>query len=459
MMSQIAAFFGFGESATFKPLRVFSVWSLIAIGVIAVVSALLQSRFLTNQILLRDATVTHEFLQSIINAEGSAHFFSDLESPEAGDKLQSFFRHIDTIPDVIASNVYDTKGIVLWSSNPDVAGAHYDDNDELRQALDGDLVFESGVVGDSDKAEHNQLGDEHLGARFVETYLPLTNPTTNKVIAVVEVYKVPLALDRAISSGLKGLWGGALAAGSFLFLTLSWIVRKSAQLIDDKNRKLAEVQSLAMIGETAAAVTHSIRNPLASIRAAAEIALTDDLEGARESARDIITETDRLTRWTRELLLFSRVPNSETQETRLDLNGLVQDVVQDFQNSNKNERLEIVTDLVPNLPNVQGLHEPATHVVTSMIANASEAMPKGGIIKVSTRLLADGGVILTVADNGPGLAPELIEKALKPFYSTKSGGTGLGLPLAQQIMERFGGSLRLKPQDRGLRVELVFCKK
>lgn len=459
MLLKIAAFFGLGKATTFRPLQVFSVWSMITIGAIATVSAILQSRFLSNQILLRDATVTHEFLQSIVNAESSAKFFLDMEAPEAQDKLQSFFKHIDTIPDVIASNVYDTRGFVLWSSNPAVAGAHYDDNDELKQALAGNVVFESGVVGASDKEEHNRLGEEHLGARFVETYLPIIDTQTSKIVGVVEVYKVPLALDRAISGGLKRLWAGALVGGTLLFFALFWIVRKSAQLIDEKNRKLAEVQSMAMIGETAAAVTHSIRNPLASIRAAAEIALTDDLEGARESARDIIIETDRLTRWTRELLLFSRVPNSDSQEAALDLNSVVIDVVRDFQSSNKYDRLEISTDLSPNLPNVRGLSEPATHVVTSMIANASEAMPKGGSIKLATKLRPDGGVLLTVTDNGPGIAPEMQEKAMKPFHSTKPGGTGLGLPLAQQIMERFGGSLKLRRQDKGLAVELVFRAK
>jgi two-component system, NtrC family, sensor histidine kinase HydH len=459
MVSKIAAFFGLGEATTFRPLQVFSVWSLITISVIAAVSAYMQSQFLTNQILLRDATVTHEFLQSIVNAEGTATFFVDTDASEANDKLQSFFKHIDTIPDVIASNVYDAKGFVLSSSKPNVAGAHYDDNDELKRALSGEVVYESGVVGASDKAEHNRLGDDHLGARFVESYLPIKDTTSGKVVGVVEVYKVPLALDRAISGGLRGLWTGALVAGTLLFLALSWIVRKSAQLIDEKNRKLAEVQSMAMIGETVAAVTHSIRNPLASIRAAAEIALTDDLEGARESARDIIAETDRLTRWTRELLLFSTTTNSDSQDATLDLNSVVADVVRDFQSRNKNSRLDISTELAPHLPHVRGLSEPATHVVTSMIANAAEAMPKGGAINLATKLTADGDVLLSVRDNGPGLAPAEIERALKPFYSTKSGGTGLGLPLAQQIMQRFGGVLRLRPQHKGLRVDLLFRAK
>jgi two-component system, NtrC family, sensor histidine kinase HydH len=459
MLSRFIALIGLGGSATFRPLRVFSVWSLIAIATIASVSAYLQSTFLTKQILLRDATITHEFLQSIVNAEGTAAFFGGTEKLGAYEKLQSFFNHITTIPDVIAANVYDTKGRVLWSSKPEVAGAHYDDNEELNQALAGGVVFESGVVGSSEKAEHNKLGDEHLGARFVETYLPIINSETQNVVGVVEVYKVPLALDRALSSGLNRLWWGALLGGSFLFVTLSWIVRKSAHLLDEQNRKLTEVQSMAMIGETAAAVTHSIRNPLASIRAAAEIALTDDLEGARESARDIIAETDRLTRWTKELLLFSRVPYGDAKELELNLNDLVETVVLDFKDRTKNEHLSISMALSPGLPAVRSLPEPASHVITSILANAADAMPRGGEIKLATRVKSDDTVLLTIEDTGPGLKPDMIKKVMKPFVSTKSGGTGLGLPLAQQIMERFGGSLRLQNGEKGLVVELVFQPK
>lgn len=459
MFSQIAGFFGLGENANFRPLRVFSVWSLITIGIITASSAFLQSRFLTNQILLRDATVTHEFLQSIVNAEGTAEYFASVETVGAPEKLESFFAHISTLPDVIAANVYDAKGYVLWSSKPDVAGAHFEDNDELQRALKGEVVFETGVVGDLDKSEHSQLGGAKIGARFMETYLPIKQVKTNEIVGVVELYKIPLALDRAISDGLQRLWIGALLAGTVLFLTLFWIVRKSAQLIDDKNRSLAEVQSLAMIGETAAAVTHSIRNPLASIRAAAEIALTDDLEGARESARDIIIETDRLTRWTRELLLFSRVPYGNKDERVLDLNSLASEVVRDFEKHKKPKGLTITTDFAEGLPAVRGLQEPVTHVVTSIVANAAQAMPKGGKIMLASKLLRDGNVRLTVADNGPGIKPDLMGKVIKPFYSTKSGGTGLGLPLALQIMERFGGTLKLRPQNVGLAVDLIFRPK
>ena len=72
-------------------------------------------------------------------------------------------------------------------------------------------------------------------------------------------------------------------------------------------------------------------------------------------------------------------------------------------------------------------------------------MPKGGTLFITTALDSKGKmVLLSIEDSGPGLPADQMEKVLRPFYSTKTGGTGLGLPLARQIMERFGGKLELK---------------
>jgi two-component system, NtrC family, sensor histidine kinase HydH len=446
---------GFGRGEDFNLSREFAILSLICISVIVTGSAYVQSRFLTEQVLLRDATVTKEFIESIVQAEGTASYFqiSDEAGPNA--QLQSFFTHTANLPDVLGSNVFDASGRVLWSSNPSMLGEKYDDNDELKGALKGQLVYESGVIGDTEKQEHSALAPQHVGARFVEIYVPIFADGNQRVVGVVEVYKVPLALQRSITEGLQRLWLAAIAGGALLFLSLFWIVRKASKLIADQHQRLTEVESFAMIGETAAAVTHSIRNPLASIRAAAELALTDDLEGARESARDIISETDRLTRWTQELLYFSKHPFGQTMH--LDLNELVLDVVDDFGKSAAHANVTLKLALAEGLPPVNAIAEPARHILTSVLTNAHDAMMGGGVVLVSTALARKGkAVILSIEDSGPGLPTDQMEKVMRPFYSTKSGGTGLGLPLARQIMERFGGKLELKSGKKGLLVELQF---
>jgi two-component system sensor histidine kinase HydH len=276
-------------------IRTFAIVSLILIALIGSISSYIQSRYLTQQILKRDATVTSEFISSIVSAEDTAVFFDAPEATERNEKLQSFFGHLTVMPDVLASNVFDASGRVMWSSQQGMLGERYGDNDELQEAIKGELVFENGTVGSTEKEEHNFLKENHIGSSFVEFYVPIKTPS-QKVVGVVEIYKVPLALQNSINDAQRRLWLATALGSVSLFASLFWIVRRMSTQIDSQHKALAEMSALAMIGETAAAVTHSIRNPLASIRAAAEMALNDNLEGARESAKDIIAETDRLNR-------------------------------------------------------------------------------------------------------------------------------------------------------------------
>jgi two-component system, NtrC family, sensor histidine kinase HydH len=450
---------GFGTGDEFRFVRVFALLSLLCIAAIGAGSAYVQSQFLTRQILVRDATVTQEFLQSIVHSEDSESFFGGVDSPEANAKLQSFFAHILHMPGVLAANVYDTKGKVLWSSDKGMLGAEYDDNDELKQALGGQLKYESGIVGEEDKQEHAGLKQQHMGARFVETYAPIMSRDGMRVVGVVEVYKVPEALDRALKEGLGRLWLGTLIGGSLLFGSLFWIVRRAANVIKAQHDRLMEVEALAAIGETAAAVTHSIRNPLASIRAAAETALSDDLDGARESARDIISEADRLTRWTKELLLFSKKSFDHQNHSYLDLADLVKDATGEIAGRAETAGVKIDSASMETGLLARAVAEPAMHVLNSILTNALDAMPKGGVLSLRTRRERSGDVLLSIQDTGPGLSREMMAKVMKPFYSTKNGGTGVGLPLAQQIMHRFGGSLTLREGGTGLLVELRFKSK
>jgi two-component system, NtrC family, sensor histidine kinase HydH len=450
-------FFKSRSGKTFNLTRVFAAWSLIGIALIFAALSYFQSIFLTQQILERDAAVTQEFIQSIVNAEETASAFNERSSVATNQKLTSFFGHLVKMRDVLASNVYNDKGKIIWSSNPRMTGENFQDNDELTAALAGALNFETGIVGHLDKAEHAELSPAHIGFRFVETYAPILDPATGKVVGVVEVYKLPRALQQSLSDGLFRLWASALVGGSLLFATLFGIVSRADKTIVDQHRKLMEVEALAMVGDTVAAVTHSIRNPLASIRAAAELSLTDDLEGARESAREIISETDRVSRWTRELLYFSKHQSGAQACEELDLNSFAASTAADFKSSPANARTTIESSFAKDLPAVSAAAEPTRHVIISLLANAHHAMPKGGKIAINTRYEPNSGsVLLTIEDEGPGLGPVEIEKAMKPFYSTKSGGTGLGLPLARQIMERFGGSLTLSRGTKGLLVTLRF---
>ncbi len=103
-----------------------------------------------------------------------------------------------------------------------------------------------------------------------------------------------------------------------------------------------------------------------------------------------------------------------------------------------------------NLPAVQGNATALSQVLDGLIANGLEAMPDGGRLILSSELTADGAdVLVTVEDNGVGIAENEVEQVFRPYATTKSAGLGLGLPVARRLVERHGGTLVLssRPGD------------
>ena len=440
------------EGVRFNLVAWFAITSLACIALISAISAHVQSHYLTQEVLRRDATVTKEFVESILRAENTWSYFSGSSPGQSNPQLESFFNHVSNMPDVMGANVFDAHGKVLWSSTPNLVGRSYTDNDELQDALQGELVFESGEIGATDKEEHAELKNTEPGQWFVETYVPIWNNSGTRILGAVELYKVPRALQQSLHTGRWMVWAVAAAGGSLLFVCLFWIVSRASRTIAVQNERLMEMESLAMIGETAAAVTHGIRNPLASIRASAEMALIDDLDGARESARDIIAESDRLNGWTRDLLAFSRAYDGPLEP--VDVNALLEAVLEQHQCRLVKSGIVLSTRLAADNPMLQAAFAPLSQALGSVVTNALEAMPDGGRLSVSTENKDNGRlIVMTIVDDGPGMSKETLQNAPKPFFSTKPSGTGLGLPLTRQIIERFGGQLELSSEvARGLTV-------
>ena len=85
-------------------------------------------------------------------------------------------------------------------------------------------------------------------------------------------------------------------------------------------------------------------------------------------------------------------------------------------------------------------------LIGSLIANASEAMREGGEIVLGSRLDPAGGIIVEVADNGPGMTRENAERVFTPFFTTKQKGLGLGLPIVRRVIERLGGTIAFESE-------------
>ncbi len=429
----------------FNLTRWFTVVASVCIVLVAAASALIQSKFLRDHLLKRDAEVSAAFVQSIAGTQQAATYFSLENDNSAQAGLEEFFDHIAAFPDVLRANVYNRDGRVLWSSDPALIGRRFNDNHELERALAGEIAIESGdVEGPARKLEHLV---PHWGRQqFVELYLPVRETTPGPVIGVVELYRVPDALFATVRAGMMIIWTSAFAGAALLFAALFWLVRRASRTIDEQQRRIVEAESLAVVGEMSTVVAHGIRNPLASIRSSAELIdaeLPSDPAsgGPRESARDIIQDVDRLEEWVRTLLTYAQ-PAGGPIETVV-LEEVVRTALQGFSREFERRGVTLELELDAASAGVHGNRALLAEVLNNLISNAFDAMPQGGRLRLTARGLDPHRVEIAIADTGVGIPPERLRHVFTPFFTTKGRGMGLGLPLSQRILRRCGGDIAL----------------
>jgi two-component system sensor histidine kinase HydH len=427
-------------------LRVwFAVAGSAVIAALTLVSAVLMSGFLTTTMLDREIAVTQEFLQSIIATEGYGdRVFAD-DGGHASEALKEFADHLRAMPEILRANLYSTDRRIVWSSDQALTGRRFDNNPELEQALSGTLVSEVSRLQGNDKPEHVALAAGATGY-FIEAYLPMWRGAD--VIGVVELYKMPTALEAAISRGDRIIEGSAALAGLVLFTTLYWIVRRGALLIQRQQADLLRMDALAAVGQMASAVAHSLRNSLASILGAAELLLLEH-PGTRPAPDKIIGEVDRLNEYVRELMEYAR--NDAVSLQRVDPLDVVCGMLSRQRAALERAGVEVTID------DKRRVHRPVEvdppmlgQAMTSIVTNAIEASPRGGRLHIALSDLDGRHTEISFTDSGRGIPAALLARVSEPFFTTKQRGLGLGLTLARRIVERFNGSLDiLSPEHSG----------
>jgi signal transduction histidine kinase len=218
-----------------------------------------------------------------------------------------------------------------------------------------------------------------------------------------------------------------------------------AAAIQDREQELVRSERLAAVGKMAAVITHEVRNPLSSIGLNAEL-LEETLaaSGSKEAVglcRSIVKEVDRLTAITEEYLRFARMPRPRLE--REQLNSIVAGVVE-FQREDLASRgVSIEADLEEDLPAVDADEAQLRQALLNLMRNAADAMRDGGALTLATRRAEEGWVEVSVEDTGAGISSDDLPKIFDPFFSTKEGGTGLGLALTQHIVAEHGGSIEV----------------
>lgn len=215
---------------------------------------------------------------------------------------------------------------------------------------------------------------------------------------------------------------------------------------------------LATVGTMAAGIAHEIRNPLASIRAMTQLLQEDVREGNDTSEPSeyldrIESEVSRLERLVRSVMDFAST--DEQASVPLDVNEVLSEVLETARyrvDPDDWAKIDLQLDLDPQLPRCRLEEVRFRQAMLNVVGNAAEALADcgGGVLHLRTRHLAPGGrlpIEVVVANDGPPVDPEAEEKLFQPFYTTKAQGTGLGLPIAYQIVRANGGDLYYEQRD------------
>jgi signal transduction histidine kinase len=206
------------------------------------------------------------------------------------------------------------------------------------------------------------------------------------------------------------------------------------------NESLRRAEQLKTLGEMAAGMAHEVKNPLAAIRSSAQI-LTERLSGKEaEFAHIVVDEVDRLNRVVNEFLDYAR-PAPLKRESVL-LSGLLDSCLELLAPVINQAGVTVKRVYPQGERKVDADPNQMRQVFLNLILNAVQAMNSGGEVMLEVRQEADSTRV-SVRDTGPGIPPDKLRQVCEPFYSTKPGGTGLGLPIAQRIVAEHGGRLEI----------------
>jgi signal transduction histidine kinase len=241
------------------------------------------------------------------------------------------------------------------------------------------------------------------------------------------------------------------------------LIRLNAELetkisqLEQTQAQLVQSEKLASIGEMSAAVAHGLRNPLASLRAAAQLVQRHpNAPGTGEQLKAIIDEVDRLDRRITHLLSFSRpAPFHPMQES---VTRLVDGLLPAFRQPLRERGVELHLDVPLQLPEVRVDPLQLEQALLEIVSNAIDAMPQGGRLRIGASVNGShsnrDAVTLEIQDTGPGIPAQVLPSICEPFFTTRPEGTGLGLAIAKRYVEQNGGTLEIFSDSGGTTVRV-----
>lgn len=223
---------------------------------------------------------------------------------------------------------------------------------------------------------------------------------------------------------------------------------ETQQVIESLRAQLDHSNRMATIGELTSTTTHEFNNLLMTILNYAKLGMRHKDEATRDKAlQRIFDSAQRATKVTNSVLSMARTRRDEKEPTCL--KTLIEDTLMLLEREYRKYRIQLELNL-SDVPNVNASTSEIQRVLVNLLVNARQATPEGGFVRIS--LQADGpDVILSIRDNGSGIAPDVLPKIFDPFFSTKQGpdatgkgGTGVGLSSCKEVIDAHGGRIRVE---------------
>jgi PAS domain S-box-containing protein len=231
-------------------------------------------------------------------------------------------------------------------------------------------------------------------------------------------------------------------------LVVAAVIDISERLALEREARMAE--TITSLGTLAAGIAHDLSNPLQVIRSRSELLLespgTTPASEMNEDLFAIHRQAQRASQIVEGFLELSR--RREKAITQVNINELINAALLLMGDQMRKADINVEADLFPNLPRIMGDAIALERVLIHLLSNARDAMPQGGVVMITSGLLNDrpGWLHLTVADPGPGIPPDSLDKVFNLLYTTKATGSGLGLWLSRRIVHEHNGRIEVQSE-------------
>lgn len=318
------------------------------------------------------------------------------------------------------------------------------------------LLDRNGVVLDANSAVLNRPRDEEFEGTqgtLINNVLPYAKQPGNAVLESINTARrTDQVITKVTSDGELQYFGLSAYPVVKRDGTVRSVILTRRDITENyfMVRKLQQTEKLAAIGELSAFVAHEIRNPLFAIGGFANALLKQNSldESDKKKIEIILNESERLENILKIILNFARP--AQDSDGEVDVNAVVTEALGLLRLKFESQGGVVIVNLMEDIAKVRGNADQVKQCVINGIKNGFEAMPEGGTLKVETNLSADNWVIIRIVDTGHGIPDDIRDQIFNPFFSTKSGGTGLGLAMTKKIIEDMGGKVKLRSKsDKG----------